>query len=437
MNDYITIVEFFTNPIFSASMISSMLMCFGSSLISVIVFVKRRSLVGEALSHAAYPGIAISVLVCAPLFTSKPFLFPFVVLIGAFISAIIGMKLITFMERRLHVKSDSALSFVLSTFLGVGILIASRIQFTHPIWFGQVQMFLYGQSATMMSSHVVLYFILSSIIVFFVVFLFHTIKLISFDEVYSKVLGMKVKFVESIILILIVLAVVIGIRTVGVVLMAGMLIAPAATARMLSNKLSTMFCLSSIFGVLSGFLGNYLSVNLSIYIMNRHAGWKISLPTGPMIVIVSVMFSILAMIFAKERGFLVRFYRMEKFRLKVVFENFLKDFYKINGGQSIKGIKINSICIIFILHKFGFLYKKNKLYFLTEKGKSKARRVIRLHRVWELYLFECLQISADNVHCSAEEIEHIITRDMENELSKILNDPKVDPHNQEIPVGDL
>ena len=72
-------------------------------------------------------------------------------------------------------------------------------------------------------------------------------------------------------------------------------------------------------------------------------------------------------------------------------------------------------------------------YDLTEIGRKRAKRIIRLHRLWEAYLFTCLDIQAENVHKSAEEMEHIITPELEEELVKLLGDPKKDPHNQDIP----
>ena len=188
---YISIWEFFTNPILLASTIGSMLMCLAASLVGVIIFIRRRSLLGEALSHASYPGIALSVLLCATFFPTRPEIFPIAILVGAFIFGFLGMRLIIFMEHKLSINSDSALTFTLSTFLGVGILLVSKLQFSHPIWFQQVQMFLYGQAATMTTIHILFYALLSSLILLFVLLYHPQIKAVSFDGLYAKIIGIK------------------------------------------------------------------------------------------------------------------------------------------------------------------------------------------------------------------------------------------------------
>lgn len=418
-------------------------MCLASSLMSVIVFIKRRSLVGEALSHAAYPGIAMSVLIFGSFFDQMPSLFPVVTLGGALLSSLIAMKFIVFLEEKLSFKSDSALCFVLSMFLGMGILIASRLQHTDPIWFQKIQMFLFGQAATMLSTHAIFYGILMLLTLLFVLFFFFRLQLLSFDKHYARVLGEKVEWIEFLTIFFIATSVIIGIRSVGVVLMAGMLIAPAAGARQLTSRLSTMFLLSACFGGLSAFLGNYFSVNGSLLFMQYYPGSKISLPTGPMILIVASFITLLTLLFAPRRGLLSRLLRRQKFQLKVLRENVLKELYKMGGVQRFAELKRRHLVLLPILVAMltllqiqGYLEKVGGSYRLLPKGEKKALRIIRLHRLWEVYLFTCLGYGAEKVHTSAEEMEHILTPELEEKLSLLLNDPKKDPHDQMIPAGE-
>lgn len=442
MNELVPIWAFFTDPVLAASTISSILMCLASSLMAVIVLVRRRSLVGEALSHAAYPGIALGVLMTAEFFPNTPGAFPIAVLLGALLASLLGMKCIQFLEEKQAVKSDSALCFVLSTFLGFGVLFASRLQFTHPVFFQKINMFLYGQAATMLGVHVIFYAILAFLISLFVALFFSQLQLIGFDRLYAKVLGLRIQWLEFLTTFFIVTAVVIGIRSVGVVLMAGMLIAPAAAARQLTSRLSSMFFISGFFGALSGFLGNYLSVNLSLYLMQMYPDGKLSLPTGPMILIVAATFTILTLIFA-PRGLLIRIYRRQKFQLKVLRENILKEMFKLGKGQSFTQLARRHLIfaptlflVLLLMRAQGYLHKESH-YILSEKGEKKAKRIIRLHRLWEVYLYTCLGYQAEKVHKCAEEMEHILTPDLEKKLSSLLNDPKRDPHDQIIPEGDI
>ena len=149
--------DFFTDPVLRAPTLGSIFMCLSSSLAGVVVLLKKRSLLGESLSHAAYPGIALGVVLLAPFFSPSSEGFSLAILGCAFVSSLIGMLVIDILQKKFRVKDDAALCFVLSSFFGLGVLIVSRIQTTHALWYKQVQAFLYGQTATMRVVHVWIY----------------------------------------------------------------------------------------------------------------------------------------------------------------------------------------------------------------------------------------------------------------------------------------
>ncbi len=431
----VPLIDFFTDPILTAATIGSMLMGLASSLVGVLVFVRRRALIGETLSHATYPGIVLSIALFSGLFATRPESFPFIVLVGAFASGLLGIYLVHYLEHKLSLNSDTALCFVLSTFLGVGVLIASRLQFSEPVWFQKVQSLLYGQAATMLMIHVYVYLALVFFILLFVILTHTSLKMLNFDRDFSKMLGLSTRWLDYATFVLIVLAIVIGIRSVGVVLMAGMLIAPAATARQFAKKFWQMFVMSSIFGVTIGFLGIVISVNGSIWLSQKYGG-KFHLPSGPVILIVATLFVIFALVFAFKRGWISRIIRRKSFQMNCLEENMLKYIYKSKNEITFSDLKevmcLYSVVLAIVL----VMMRAKKLligYGLTEIGKKRAKRIIRLHRLWEVYLFTCLDVQAGNVHKSAEEMEHIITPELEEELVKLLGDPKKDPHNQDIP----
>jgi len=370
------------------------------------------------------------------------------ILIGAFAFAFLGLFVIHQMETKLRVKSDAALCFVLSSFFGLGILIASRIQITHVSWYKKIQLFLYGQSATMTDIHILIYGALSLLIIAFLLLLFRSIKAIYFDVDFTKSLGMRVNFFENMIFLLLVLAICIGIRSVGVVLMSGMLIAPAIGARQYTHKLSLLFVLSGFFGMFSGFFGNYLSVFIPL-VLQKEGEKTFSLPTGPMILLFAAFICALSFLVAPHTGLLSRSMRIIQFRRKCVVENALKTLWKKGIGEGAKkqaifdGLKITRISSFFVLLKLvrqGWVEKlPSKNYQLTPFGFEYASRIVRLHRLWEVYLVSYLGQKVEKVHRNAEEMEHIITPELERELTELLKDPKIDPHKQPIPakIGEL
>ncbi len=410
-------LEFFTDPVLRAPTVGSMLMCLSAGLIGCLVFLKKRSLVGEALSHAAYPGIVLSVVVAALFFPLSDQGTSWVILLGAFLSGLLGLVVIEQMEKRLKISSDAALCFVLSIFFGVGVLIASRLQVTHALWFRQIQVFLFGQAATMVDEHIVVYGVLALGASCVMALLYRFLEILHFDPNFAKAVGMPATLINALIHVLLVLAIVVGMRSVGVVLMSAMLIAPAAAARQWTRKLSSFFVLSAFIGMLSGFLGNVFSISIPKWVGEP----RLPLPTGPMIVLSAAGICFLSLLFAPRTGYITRLLRATRFRVRCMQENILKALYKK------KSYKRNG-WLLWRMRVKGWVEGSQ----LTERGREEAEKLIRLHRLWEVYLVHMGQ-GAERVHHSAEEMEHVLTPEIENQLQHLLDHPQEDPHSQPIP----
>lgn len=437
--------SFFTDAVLRGPTIGSMLMCLAASLIGVIVFLRKQSLVGEALSHAAYPGVILGVMSAGALSLSdvNEVSITILIMIGGFITALFGLWVIHQLEWKLRIRSDSALCFVLSAFFGVGITLASHVQFDIPSLYRQAQTYLYGQAATMTDTHILVYGVLSAFVISVVLFLDKELQTITFNRDYAESLGINVKGINSLLFVLIALAVVIGIRSVGVVLMSAMLIAPAASARQYTNKFHVMLFLAAVFGILSAYFGNYFSVTMNTYLAEHYPTSRLILPTGPMIVLVASAICIASLLLAPERGLILRIIRVSSFRHQCLRENLLKAFWRRGPDEEINieeiakyhGISRLYLWIILkgMVRKGWLQMTKSQNYRLTENGRLRASQVVRLHRLWEVYLANYLGVGVERVHRNAEEMEHIITPELEKELTLLLNDPKMDPHHQRIP----
>lgn len=394
-------------------------MCFASGLIGALAFLQRRSLVGEALSHAAYPGVVISVVVAASFFPYSEEGLSASIILGATLFSALGLLVMNALQRRLRVSSDAALCFVLSIFFGLGVLIASRIQVTHALWFRQIQVYLFGQTATMLDSHIYLYGALAVSVLLTVIFLFRVLEVLHFDPEYASASGVPTLRVQMLVNLLLILAIVVGMRSVGVVLMSAMLIAPAVAARPFSSSFGPFLAFSGVFGMLSAFFGNFFSVKIPLWIDAP----TLPLSTGPMIALMATFFAFFSLLFAPKRGVVTRMVRIAKFRARCQEENILKALYK---GWSVSPTAFQC----FRMERKGWLEGES----LTKKGRQRAEKLIRLHRLWEVYLVHMGQ-GKERVHHSAEEMEHILTPDIERELLTLLDDPKTDPHAQPIPRG--
>jgi manganese/zinc/iron transport system permease protein len=433
--------EFFTDSLLRAPMIGSLFMCITASLVGVIVLIRKRSLVGEALSHAAYPGIVIGAWVFGAFFAFLQEWFSSFLLVGAFITALMGLFGLHFLQKHFRVKNDAALCFILSSFFGIGVLFSSKIQYTHPVWYRQVQSFLYGQPATMTDIHIWMYGILFLIVVLFLTFFYRSIQLVNFDSQFASSLGLSVKKVEAMFFCLLVLAVTVAIRGVGLVLLSGMLIAPALAARQMTSNLSKMFVLSGLFGACSAFFGNYISAQCPDWIGSP----RLVLPIGPLIILCSSFLCFSSLILAPERGLAVRWIRRRRFSKICEEENLLKILWKIEEGEIKTAYELGKIrqrstfstwMLLMRLSLNGWVIQEDNGYALSKDGRIKSSQVVRLHRLWEVYLVHLGQ-SSEKVHASAEEMEHVITPELEKSLSEYLNHPQVDPHFQPIPSSEV
>jgi manganese/zinc/iron transport system permease protein len=193
----------------------------------------------------------------------------------------------------------------------------------------------------------------------------------------------------------------------------------------------------------SGFFGNYFSVQFTESLAKSYPSARIILPTGPMIVIVATSICIFALLFASERGMLVRLWRASRFRFTCICENILKTMWRqgpyalLSLEQIAKYQSISTLYLRFLLWRMArnrwIVKEKNQLYHLTADGRFRAQKIVRLHRLWEVYLVNYIGLGVERVHCNAEEIEHILTPQLESQLIHLLEDPKHDPHQQPIP----
>ena len=271
---------------------------------------RKQSLLGDAISHAALPGIAIAFLITGAKDTN-------VLLLGALVSGLIGTFWIRGMITKTHLKSDTALGLILSLFFGFGMLLLTFIQKQPNANQAGLDKYLFGQAATLVASDVLLMVIVTAIALGVMILFWKEFKLLLFDADYTKTLGFNTKFIDILITFFIVLAIVLGLQTVGVVLMSAMLLAPAAAARQWTNSLAVMVFLAALFGAFSGVFGTAISATQN------------NLSTGPVIVLVASVFVGVSFVFSPGRGLLFKQIRLIKNRRDLQLKKTLQFMYGI------------------------------------------------------------------------------------------------------------
>ncbi len=267
---------------------------------------RKQSLLGDAMSHAALPGIALAFLITR----AKT---PLILVCGAAIAGWIGTLVILAIIKHSRIKYDSALGMVLSVFFGFGLVLLTFIQRLPDATQAGLDTFLFGRAAALMAQDVVMMSIICTGALTLMLLFWKEFKLLSFDPEYGASLGFTMNLLDVMLTTLLVIAIAIGLQTVGVVLMSAMIVAPAAAARQWTDKLGVMILLAALFGALAGVSGAVISSSTT------------QLPTGPTIVLCISAVVTVSLLFAPNRGVIWRWViqrrNRQKLRLDLVLEN--------------------------------------------------------------------------------------------------------------------
>lgn len=425
-----TFIDFFSlsDPNVRYVVLGVILLSASSAIVGTFTFLQKKALVGDAVAHAVLPGVCLSFIISG---TKDPIL----LVIGAFLTGWISLVLIDKITENSRIKEDTAIGLILSVFFGIGILLLTYIQHSGNANQSGLDSFLFGKAASLVAEDLQVFSIVSISLIIMVIIFFKELALISFDGAFARTIGLPVGLINLLLTTMTVMAVVVGIQAVGVVLMAAMLITPAASARFWTDNLIKMLFLAAGFAIVAALIGTYIS-----YLAPR-------MPTGPWVVVVLSMFAFFSFFFSPKKGILKKQYDKRKFRKKMEYENILKAITQIDEQKNFVNEPVTKEEIINKryfdadslsrnlrkLKNEGYLDQKENLWVLTTAGINRGKRVIRLHRLWEVYLTQYLNIAPDHVHEDAENIEHILTPELEERLEKLLKFPRKDPHDSTIP----
>ena len=233
----------------------------------VFALLRRQSLLGDAIAHAAFPGIVTAFL----LTHSKD---PALLMVGGSIAGCIGALTVTMITHYSSLKKDAALGIVLSVFFGLGLVLMTITQKKPLASQAVLNKFLFGNASTLLLEDVLIMACVGLAVIASMIFLKKEFVLVAFDSTYARAMGYPVLVLDSLLTLLLVLAICIGLQTVGVVLMSTMLIAPAAAARQWTYRLTPMISIAALCGAIAGMSGSIISSMFE------------RMPTGPVIVVI-------------------------------------------------------------------------------------------------------------------------------------------------------
>ncbi|WP_311950574.1 iron chelate uptake ABC transporter family permease subunit [Halomonas piscis] len=264
----------------------------GAALLGIIsgalgsfAVLRGQSLLGDAISHAALPGVCLGFIVAGSRHMGS-------IIVGAMITGGLAALLMLALTRLSRLKTDAALGTCLSLFFAIGVVLLTYIQGTDNASQGGLDAFLFGQAAATLRSDVWFMGGITLVALTVLTALWKQAKLVTFDAEFARTLGMPVTLIDVMLTTMITLAVVVGLQMVGVVLMAAMVVAPAVAARQWSRHLGGMVVIAAGVGVISGITGATIST------LGR------GLATGPLIVLSASAIVLVSLAVAPGRGIL-------------------------------------------------------------------------------------------------------------------------------------
>tara|TARA_B110000037_G_scaffold124851_1_gene142217 strand:+ start:401 stop:1894 length:1494 start_codon:yes stop_codon:yes gene_type:complete len=420
------------DPLLRTVLLGSLCLGLCCGLLGSFIVVRKLSLVGDALSHAVLPGVAIGFIVAG----EKD---PVAIFIGATVAGLLGTVLVSLIKNTTHIKEDSSLGMVLAGFYGVGVVLITMIQKTSVGNKAGLDKFLFGQAAALTDKEVGVMAIVAFVSLLVVVVFYKQLLVGSFDAAYSKALGLPTRFFHYLLMLLLAFSVVISLQAVGAVLVSAMLIIPASSAYLLTDRMHRMLILACLFGMITGAFGAFLSY------------MGPNLATGPLMVLAASSVFVVCFFFSPKHGIISRWLRFRRRANRVRSENSLKAIYQVRESLGFKGEgvllsdlgdrmresakEVKSRVDALVRYDLADLkvHDDSCEVYLTPEGWVRACAVVRNHRLWELYLTKQAEFEPDHVHDDAEVIEHILGEDTVRELERLLDFPTRDPHGKLIP----
>ena len=414
--------------------LSTVVLGAAGGLVGVFLLLRKRSLMGDALSHATLPGIGVAFMVMAALGGDGKWLPG--LLAGAAVSGLAGVAAVLMMIKTTRLGDDTAMGVVLSVFFGLGTVLLGVIQTMPQGNAAGLESFIYGKTASIVYDDFLLIGGVCAVVVVTCVLFFKELRLLCFDEGYAQTLGWSIWFLDLLMLALVTAVTVIGLQAVGLILVIALLIIPAAAARFWTHGFLQTAAVSAAIGGLSGWLGASLSALIP------------DMPAGAVIVLVCSTLFLASMLVGTSRGVLIRAAAHWRLIGKVGHQHLLRTVFEVleshqaSVGRVTAGWGVSFDDLLAArswtrrrLHRLlaraqrdGLVEKADgdQQYRLTQAGTQAAGRVVRNHRLWEMYLITHADIAPSHVDRDADQIEHVLGPELIRKLEGLLQSKAMD-----------
>ena len=389
-------------------------------VVGSFMLLRRRALLGDALSHATLPGIVLAFLLASTMgFGAKSY---GVLLLGATCSGIFGIIAVHWLTRAGRLSEDSALGVVLSTFFGAGAALLGLAQQETTASAAGLETFIYGKTASMLVLDAMVIGITSLLTITTCIVFFKELRLICFDQNYARGRGMKTGAYDLLLMAMVIAVVVVGLQAVGLVLVIAVLVIPPAAARFWTNRTGRLLLTAGVLGGLGGWTGTLSSALAP------------DLPAGAMVVLALGAFFLISLVFGRQRGLLRRALRLRRRSRSMEREHALRSIWESLEHSGLDVCKKTEITerggwansnSCQRLQRAGLIMTaktgSDTEIRLSPTGQRSAVAVVRRHRLWEHYLLRRADFDEDHVDRGADDLEHLLPLELLDELEKELN----------------
>lgn len=394
------------------------------SVIGCFIVLRRMSFLADAIAHSMLAGVIGGYLLMKVFYQQDSNLTA--MLVGAILSGILTVAMVGFVTTFSRVKQDTAIGIMYTGIFAFAAFFISLESVSHYIQI-DIYHFIIGDVMAVDNSELWLLAIVASIVLPVVILFYRPLQLTTFDPIMAAAIGIPVMLVEYLLTACTSLVVVSGVQIAGVILVVALIITPAATAYLLTDRLDRMIITSAIIGVIGFWLGFAIAVGLGTE------------PGATVVVTMTAMF-IGGLIFAPKYGLLADWIRKNNTVPQEMMEDVLGCVLRAKGKsvpvtEVLKHIKKPAPRVrrsIIMLERQGLLDVDDEHVLLTDDGRFQAKRLVRAHRLWETYL-DRTGTPKELIHDKAHRLEHLSDEKTVRYLDDKLGHPVTDPHGSVIP----
>lgn len=394
-----------------------------AGLVGCFVLLRGRALIADVAAHATLPGVAAAFIGATALGLDPRNLW--LLMAGGALSAGLGALAVRAAAATRRVRDDAAMALVLSAGFGLGVVLMSVVQSLPTGGQAGLSHFILGQAAGMAEAEAQTLIGLALVASVIAILLFNPLRVLCFDEAFAAASGLPVRALDLALTALMLLVTVAGLRAVGLILVVALMVIPAVTARLLTERLSIMAPLAAAIGAVSGWVGASLSAAAP------------GLPTGAVITVTACVLFLAALLLSPTRGVVAAALGRARMAFRIGRDHLLRGAWEElelqrlgpDGRFAAAAIStawgwssLRTTLAVAALRLAGLVRPADESGFLhlTPAGIAAAQGVVRRHRVWELYLTRAGGVRAFAAHRGADLIEHTLPPDVEAEVEAWL-----------------